>query len=78
MVGWHNWINEHEFEQAPEVADGQGRLACYSPWICKESDKTEQLNWNYFIVTLWIEYNNCTVHYYTESVGALRLFYNGK
>ena len=33
-----------EFEQAPEVGDGQGSLECYSPWGCKESDMTEQLN----------------------------------
>ena len=44
MVGWPHPLNEHEFEQAPEVGDGQGSLACYSPWGCKESDMTEQLN----------------------------------
>ena len=32
------------FEQAPGVGDGQGSLACCSPWGCKESDMTEQLN----------------------------------
>ena len=45
MVRWHHWLNGHEFEQAPGVGDGQGSLACCSPWGCKESDKTEQLNW---------------------------------
>ena len=30
-----------EFEQAPGVGDGQGSLACYSPWGCKELDMTE-------------------------------------
>ena len=44
-VGWHHWLNGHEFEQAPGVGDGQGSLACCSPWGCKELDKTEQLNW---------------------------------
>ena len=34
----------HEFEQAPGVGDGQGSLACCSPWGHKESDMTEQLN----------------------------------
>ena len=35
-----------EFEQAPEVGDGQGSLACCSPWGCKEGlDTTEWLNW---------------------------------
>ena len=28
-----------------ELNDGQGSLACYSTWGCKESDMTEQLNW---------------------------------
>ena len=43
MVGWHHWLNGHEFEQAPGDGEGQG-LACCSPWGCKESDATEQLN----------------------------------
>ena len=33
---WHHWPNGHEFEQAPGVGDGQGSLACCSPWGCKE------------------------------------------
>ena len=45
MVGWHCWLDGHEFQQACGVGDGQGSLACYSPWSCKESDMTEQLNW---------------------------------
>ena len=32
MVGWHHQLRGHEFEQAPEVGDGQGSLACCSPW----------------------------------------------
>ena len=44
MVGWHHQLNGHEFEQAPGVGDGQGSLACCSPWGCKELDTTEQLN----------------------------------
>ena len=45
IVGWHHRLNGHEFEQAPGVGDGQGSLACCSPWGHKESDMTEQLNW---------------------------------
>ena len=45
MVGWHHWLNGHEFEQVPGVGDGQGSLVCCSPWGRKESDMTEQLNW---------------------------------
>ena len=39
-------LNGHEFEQAPGDGDGQASLVCCSPWGCKESDKTEQLNNN--------------------------------
>ena len=45
MVGWHPQLDEHEFEQALIVGDGQGNLACCSPWGRKDSDTTEQLNW---------------------------------
>ena len=38
-------MDGHELEQAPGVGDGQGSLACYSPWGCKELDTTERLNW---------------------------------
>ena len=41
MVGWHHQLDEHEFEQALRVGDGQGSLACYSPQGRKESDTTE-------------------------------------
>ena len=43
MVGWHHWLDGHEFEQAPGVGDRQGSLACWSPWGLKELDMTEQL-----------------------------------
>ena len=46
MVGWYHQLDGHEFEQASGVGDGRGSLACCSPWGCKESDMTEQLNWN--------------------------------
>ena len=44
MVGWHHRLYGCEFEQALGVGDGQGNLACCSPWGRKESDTTEQLN----------------------------------
>jgi len=44
IVGWHHQLNGHEFEQALRVGDGQGSLACCSPWGCKELDTTECLN----------------------------------
>ena len=39
-VGWHHQLNGHEFEQTPGDGEGQGSLACYSSWSCKESDIT--------------------------------------
>ena len=49
VVGWHHWLDGHEFAQAPEVGDGQGSLSCCSPWGHKESAPTELLDWNRFI-----------------------------
>ena len=38
MIGCDHGLNGHEFEQSPEDSEGQGSLACYSPWGHKESD----------------------------------------
>ena len=40
IVGWHHQLNGHEFEQAPGDSEGQGCLACVSPWGSKELDVT--------------------------------------
>ena len=45
MVGWHRWLNGHEFEWTPGVGDGQGSLVCCIPRGHKELDLTEWLNW---------------------------------
>ena len=52
MVGWHHWLNGHEFEWAPGVGDGQGSLQCCSLCGHKESDLTEWLNWTELILTI--------------------------
>ena len=41
LIGWHHQLDGHEFEQTLGVGDGQGSLACCSPWGLKESDATE-------------------------------------
>ena len=41
MDGWHHRLDQHEFEQAYRVDDGQGSLVCFSPWGRKESGTTE-------------------------------------
>ena len=40
IAGWHRLLNGHEFEQAPGDSEGQGSLACCSPWGHKELDTT--------------------------------------
>ena len=45
MVGCYHWLDGHKFEQTLGVGGGQGSLMSCSPWGCKESDTTEQLNW---------------------------------
>ena len=42
---WHHRLDGHELEQAPGVGDGQGSLACYSPWGHKESEWATELTW---------------------------------
>ena len=44
MGGWHHPFDGHELKQTPGDSDGQGGLACYSSWCCKESDKSEGLD----------------------------------
>ena len=44
MVGWHQQLDGHEFEQTPGDCQRQGSPVHCSPWGHKESDMTEQLN----------------------------------
>ena len=46
LVGWHHWLNGHEFEQTPGDGERQGSLACWNPWGHKELDMTGWLNYN--------------------------------
>ena len=46
MAGWHHWCNEHEIGQTSGAGEGQGGLACCSPWGRKELDMTGRLNNN--------------------------------
>ena len=58
MVGWHHWLNGHEFEQTPGVGEGQEGLACCSPWGRKELDTTEWLNGTELNI-----FTQCLTHY---------------
>ena len=61
IVGCYHQLNGHEFEQALEVSDGLGSLVCCSPWSCKESDTTEQLNWTFLV---WLSTFKFHIHLY--------------
>ena len=54
MVGWHHWLNRHEFEWTLGIGDGQGNLACCSPWHHKKSNTTERLNWTELTCRIWL------------------------
>ena len=56
MVGWHHWLNGHEFEHTQKDSQGQGSLACCSPW---DGSQTGLGNWTtvtniYVYILLWI------------------------
>ena len=57
MAGRHHQLNGRELKKVPGNGGGQGSLAYYSPWGCKESDATERLNSN------CIEYVDCLGEY---------------
>ena len=63
VVGWHHWLDGHEFEQVLGIGDGQGSLACCSPWGRKESDTTERLNWTELKWSHWcLHFVTCHNH----------------
>ena len=77
MVGWHHWLNGHEFEQSLGVGDEQESLACFSSLGGKELDTTEQLNWTELIIVKYtlvilqmkfkypkLPYIKCTVQWF--------------
>ena len=68
MVGWHHWLNGHEFELTPGVGDGQGGLVCCCPWGCKESDVTWQLNNNNKACVLSCKYHPLSPHHSPFSI----------
>ena len=56
MIGWHHWLDGHEFEQALGDGEGQGSPICCSPWGHKELDMTEWLNNKKIIYFLYRKY----------------------
>ena len=81
MVGWHHRLDGREFVQALGVGDGQGSLACCSPWGCKESDTTERLNNNGCIKQIENKQSTCNIDGFRHSPSVTTfdsksLFYN--
>ena len=54
MVEWHHWLSGHEFKQTLCDSEGQGRLACCSPWGRKELNTTEWLNNSKWYLTMYL------------------------
>ena len=60
IVGWHQWLDVYEFEQALGGGDGLGGLVCCSSWDHKESDMTEWLNWTELnFILLYVVARSC-------------------
>ena len=66
IIGWHHWLNGHEFDQVSGDSKRQWSLVCCSWWGHKESDTTQRLNNNrcnektlqiYFVITLELSKN---------------------
>ena len=68
IVGWHHWLNVHKFEQSPGDSEGQGSLACYSPWGHKELNTTEWLNNNNNTLMEWKGKNYMIISIDTEKI----------
>ena len=54
MVGGHHWFKGHEFEQPLGDGEGQGSLACCSPWGHRELAMSEQLNKNKYWLHVFV------------------------
>ena len=68
MVGWHHWPNEHEFEQAPGVGDGQGSPAYWGSWGCRVGHKwAAELSWTEELIVGWVFWDLCFSQKYQDS-----------
>ena len=70
MAGWHHQCNGHDLGQTSGDGEGQGGLVCCSPWARKNSDMTEPLNNNKYILT------RCLSCHYNQSVLTCHVDYN--
>ena len=83
MVGWHHWFSGRELGQTPGDGEGQGDLACCSPWCCSQTwlsdwtTTTMQCNIKAFhhISHLTGVKIDSIVHWYYENVFSFFNFY---
>jgi len=62
MVGWHHWLDGHEFEKALGVGDRQESLVCCNPWGCKEPNVSATSDWTELITSKGWLYYHCTTN----------------
>ena len=67
MVGWHHWLNAHEFEQTTGDDARQGSLACCSPWGSQRVSGTWQRNWTVTMELTVSPVKSETVNYHFNS-----------
>ena len=68
MARSHHRCNEHELGQTLGDAEGQGGVVCCSPWGCKESDTTGQLNDNKFYFLCKKSFYPCNAYNILKSI----------
>ena len=57
MVGWHHRVNGHEYGQTLGDSEGQGRLACCSPWGHNESNMNVTEQQSLHVAGYWCIYD---------------------
>ena len=58
IVGWHLWLNWHEFEQTQGDSEGQGSLVCFRSWGLKKSATDQQHQNQLYLDTINNKFNN--------------------
>ena len=71
MIGWHHWLNGHEFEQTHGDSEGQGSLACCIPWGCRvwhdwATEQQQEIHYSFFV--LWFANHFSHLEYYNKAM----------
>ena len=76
IAGWHHWLHGREFGWTPGVGDGQGGLACCNSWGCKQSDRTEWLNWTQWYLSVTDANSAGCIHLPFKKVITLQIIFS--